>query len=141
MDKLEQIFTRQQTFIHSIGRNPVLLNLYDESGFLIRDGDEEKIKLILQRIDEYATAIMMEGSELKDWTPWKHWSENAGNKAVTKNNMLSPDHIHQMRIEVADILCFLINVSLWLGMTPDTLNEIHANKVLVNHNRQEGGSY
>jgi len=133
-DMLVLCFERQKAFQERLG---LKFPEFPDYGSM----DTASIALMLDGIDKNATAIIMEGAELKDWTPWKHWSVNSGNKEIKSSDFGSDAHLREMKMEVADILCFLINTAMYLGMTPQALNAIHAEKMGVNHGRQDSGNY
>jgi dimeric dUTPase (all-alpha-NTP-PPase superfamily) len=88
---------------------------------------------------EFSLALMMESSELMDWSPWKTWSKQLGNKQQVAE--FSNEHVTEVLFEVADCFHFLINICLVYGITPEDLFESFTNKNKVNHTRQDGGSY
>ncbi len=99
----------------------------------------EEVQHVEHEVQKYALCLMMEASELMDWTRWKHWSQQLGNKEPLVPG--SPQHIREMRVEIADLMCFLVNAAFALGMTAEMFNTIHAEKVGVNHQRQNTGNY
>ena len=137
---LEAIFERQHEFGVRLGR-PIPEGWYNEEGTFIMQQTSEACLKILNIIDEHATASIMEATELKDWTPWKHWSTRSGNKLVSPDNFMTPEHVGKMRMEVIDNLCFTINAAMALGMDAEMLNIMHADKVAVNHERQSKKDY
>jgi hypothetical protein len=124
--KLEHIFRRQRQFKERVGG--------------VTLGDTAEIEEIERRVQQWAEAIMMESAELKDWTPWKHWSKQLGNKR-TDVERGSSRHLAEMQLEVADLLCFLINCAIDLGMDAEMLDTMHYHKTCVNHARQDSGIY
>jgi dimeric dUTPase (all-alpha-NTP-PPase superfamily) len=88
---------------------------------------------------EFSLALMMEASELMDWSPWKHWSSRLGNKAEI--TFLGPDHLREVHMEIVDCFHFLIDLALLYGFTAEDLFETFAEKNAINHRRQDGGSY
>ena len=123
VDMLTQVFERQREFkVRVAGPYHVSTS-----------GD---VELCVQR---WATCIMMEAAELLDWTRWKQWSKQLGNKRNVKPG--SEEHIGEMRMEIADVLCFLVNCAIDLSMSAEDLNRLHEAKMLVNYARQGTGSY
>ena len=88
-----------------------------------------------ERVQHNALALLHEAAELHDWTRWKSWSQQLGNKVPMVPGSLG--HFQEMRVEVADALCFLVNCAMWLGMDAEELEAIHADKMVVNYARQE----
>jgi len=127
-DRLDEMFDAKQAFMQRTG---------------IPQGGPRMIGLdhLAYWHDKLADAIIMEGSELKDWGPWKHWSSRSGNKQVAREDMYSGDHIELIVEELADLLCFIIELSLLLGYDADALFMVFMEKERVNHERQDKGGY
>jgi dimeric dUTPase (all-alpha-NTP-PPase superfamily) len=112
MDKLEQMFELQRVL------NERILNEPSEN---LNAG--KKIQWILN----YSRALQQELSELVDCVPWKWWAHY---QQFDEQNA---------RVEVVDIMHFLISIARVLGMTADDLFEAYAKKNVVNHRRQDSG--
>ena len=111
MDKLEEIFKMQYELNRRIG--------IDSSNL----SDEDKIKWTLN----YSRALAQENSELVDSLPWKWWAK------------YQKFDIQNARVEVVDMLHFLVSMAQVLGMTADDFYQAYAKKNQVNHNRQDSG--
>lgn len=111
MDKLDKIFEMQEKLNRRIGIN--LDNL----------GDDEKIKWILN----YSRALQQEVSELIDSVPWKWWAKY---QKFDKQNA---------RVEVVDIMHFLVSIAQVLGMSADDIFDAYCKKNAINHERQDSG--
>ncbi|MDR0679779.1 MAG: dUTPase [Puniceicoccales bacterium] len=111
MDKLDRIFEMQAKLSARLGVN--LKNL----------GEGEKIEWILK----YSRALQQEISELIDSVPWKWWAKYQN---FDEQNA---------RVEVIDILHFLVSIAQILGMTPEDLFEAYQKKNDINHKRQDSG--
>lgn len=111
MDKLDKIFAMQSELNARIGVPHENLS------------DEEKIKWILN----YSRALQQEVSELIDSVPWKWWAKY---QKFDEQNA---------RVEVIDILHFLVSIAQVLGMTAEDLFSAYCKKNEVNHNRQDSG--
>lgn len=111
MDKLEEIFSMQDTLNKRIGVNT--------------DGmsDEDKAKWVLN----YTRAMQQEMSELIDSVPWKWWAKY---QEFDEQNA---------KVEVVDLFHFLISLAQVLGMTPEDVYEAYLKKNKVNHDRQDSG--
>lgn len=137
---LRDMFVRQMKFANRLNRfTGIPVENCDEYSELLNY--HQKTDEAIKTVQENAQAIIMEGAELLDWTPWKHWSQKSGNKMINPDEMMSGSHIEEMRIELADITCFLINACMALGMDADTLNDYHRKKMEINHGRQDTGTY
>jgi dimeric dUTPase (all-alpha-NTP-PPase superfamily) len=75
----------------------------------------------------YCRAMSQEIAELTDCVPWKWWA-----------NYQNFDH-QNARVEVVDMLHFLISAALVLGMSANDLFEAYTKKHRVNLDRQESG--
>ena len=111
MDKLDKIFEMQEKLNRRIG-----INLDDL-------GDDEKIKWILN----YSRALQQEVSELIDSVPWKWWAKY---QKFDKQNA---------RVEVVDIVHFLVSIAQVLGMSADDIFDAYCKKNAINHERQDSG--
>ncbi len=111
MDKLEEIFKMQYELNKRIG-----IDCADMS-------DEDKIKWTLN----YSRALAQENCELVDSLPWKWWAK------------YQKFDIQNARVEVVDMLHFLVSMAQVLGMTAEDFYQAYAKKNKVNHNRQDSG--
>lgn len=111
MDKLDNIFEMQEKLNRRIG-----INLDDL-------GDDEKIKWILN----YSRALQQEVSELIDSVPWKWWAKY---QKFDRQNA---------RVEVVDIMHFLVSIAQVLGMSADDIFDAYCKKNAINHERQDSG--
>lgn len=110
-DKLVEIFRLQEQLNLKIGVNTAQMT------------DEERIKWVLN----YCRAITQETAELTDSVPWKWWAKY---QEFDKQNA---------RVEVIDLLHFLISIAQVLEMTPDDIYEAYTKKHKVNLDRQASG--
>ena len=111
MDKLEEIFKMQFELNKRIG--------IDSSNM----SDEEKIKWTLN----YSRALAQENAELVDSLPWKWWAKYQN------------FDVQNARVEVVDMLHFLVSLALVLGMTSEDFYQSDAKKYQINHGRQDSG--
>ena len=111
MDKLEEIFKMQYELNRRIGIDSTELS------------DEDKIKWTLN----YSRALAQENSELVDSLPWKWWAKYQN------------FDIQNARVEVVDMLHFLVSMAQVLGMSADDFYQAYLKKNKVNHNRQDSG--
>ncbi len=110
-DKLDDIFRLQEALNQRIGVNT--------SGMT----DKERQKWVLN----YCRAMTQEIAELTDSVPWKWWAKY---QKFDKQNA---------RVEVIDLLHFLISIAQVLEMTPDDIYEAYTKKHKVNLDRQASG--
>lgn len=90
-------------------------------------------------LEETANAIIHEAVELRDWLPWKHWSEQPGNKVSIE--LWSEEHLLELKREVVDILHFTIELALILGISDVEIYEQYCQKNKENHERQDTKVY
>jgi dimeric dUTPase (all-alpha-NTP-PPase superfamily) len=110
-DKLQEIFQLQEQLNRRIG--------VDTSNMT----DEERQKWVLN----YCRAMTQEVAELTDSVPWKWWAKY---QTFDKQNA---------RVEVVDLLHFLISLAQVLEMDANDIYEAYAKKHKVNVSRQESG--
>lgn len=111
-----------------------------DSGLELSSVDDVGKRLITRWHKEFSLALMMEASELMDWSAWKHWSTQLGNK----NHDVVPftkTHVREIKMEIVDCLHFLVNLSLLYGISSDDLYLAFVEKNSINHKRQDSGSY
>jgi len=85
--------------------------------------DEEKQKWVLN----YTRALSQELSELIDSMPWKWWAKY---QTFDEQNA---------RVEVVDMLHFLVSIAQCLGMSAEDMYDIYLQKNKVNFERQDSG--
>jgi len=75
----------------------------------------------------YCRALSQELAELTDSVPWKWWAKY---QTYDKQNA---------RVEVVDMLHFLVSLAQVLGMSAQDVHEAYLKKHQVNVNRQDAG--
>ena len=110
-DKLSEIFQMQQALNLKIGVDTANMT------------DEQRVQWVLN----YCRAMTQEIAELTDSVPWKWWAKY---QKFDKQNA---------RVEVVDLLHFLISIAQVLEMTPEDFSEAYAKKHKVNLARQDSG--
>ena len=110
-DQLRELFRMQQALNLRIG--------VDTAGM----DDAEKTKWILN----YCRAMSQEMAELTDSVPWKWWAKY---QQFDEQNA---------RVEVVDLLHFLISMAQVLGMSADDVFAAYVKKNAVNFQRQDSG--
>jgi dimeric dUTPase (all-alpha-NTP-PPase superfamily) len=111
MDRLEKMFELQEQLNARIG-----VRLRDLS-------EEKKIEWILK----YSRAIQQELAELVDSVPWKWWKKQ---QHFDEENA---------KIEVIDLMHFVISAGQVLGLTADDFYDTYLKKNEINHHRQDSG--
>ena len=110
-DKLEEIFRLQEQLNKRIGVDTVSMT------------DEQRQQWVLN----YCRAMTQEIAELTDSVPWKWWAKY---QKFYKQNA---------RVEVIDLLHFLISIAQVLEMAPTDVYEAYTKKHQVNLARQDSG--
>ena len=110
-DKLDEIFRLQQALNLRIG-----VDMANMTG-------EQRQQWVLN----YCRAMSQEIAELTDSVPWKWWAKY---QKFDKQNA---------RVEVVDLLHFLISLAQTLEMTPDDFYQAYTKKHQVNLARQDSG--
>jgi dimeric dUTPase (all-alpha-NTP-PPase superfamily) len=110
-DKLDEIFRLQQALNLRIG-----VDMASMTG-------EQRQQWVLN----YCRAMSQEVAELTDSVPWKWWAKY---QKFDKQNA---------RVEVVDLLHFLISLAQTLEMTPEDFYQAYTKKHSVNLARQKSG--
>jgi len=110
-DQLHELFRMQKALNERIGIRPE------------RMSQEEKVQWILN----FCRAMSQEIAELTDSVPWKWWARY---QKFDEQNA---------RVEVVDLLHFLISLAQVLGMSADDLFNAYVKKNQVNFERQNTG--
>lgn len=79
-----------------------------------------------QWLGRYVKAMEEELEELKDELLWKWWSKDEID-------------LQNIRVELVDILHFLVSAMLCAGLTADKLHDVYCQKHAVNVARQDSG--
>ena len=110
-DQFRELFRMQHALNQRIGVNTDAMT------------EEDKTKWVLN----YCRAMSQEIAELTDSVPWKWWAKY---QKFDKQNA---------RVEVIDLLHFLISIAQVLEMTPADFYEAYTKKHQVNLARQDSG--
>ena len=126
-DRLGQIFEMQKDLMLRIG---VPVPLYSETHSLTD---------LYEWSGNMCTAIIQEAAELRDWTPWKHWSKQLGNKQQIEHGC--QQHMKEMQMEIIDLFHFVLETAIIHGMTAEDIYKVYVEKNIINHERQKTGEY
>lgn len=126
MNELDEIFELQFALQHRLKR-PVhkAHTLLDQA----KKGDLYARTQLWDMIRADVEAMRQELAELTDCFPWKHWRKVSD----------QPFDVQNARVEVVDIMHFLVNIALYLGMDANDLHAAFMAKNQVNHERQDSG--
>jgi len=111
LDKLDEIFRLQRALNLRIGVDTTRMT------------DEQRQQWLLN----YCRAMSQEIAELTDCVPWKWWAKY---QQFDRQNA---------RVEIVDLLHFLVSLAQVLEMTPDDIFEAYGKKHQVNLARQQSG--
>ncbi|MGI9228621.1 MAG: dUTPase [Gammaproteobacteria bacterium] len=92
----------------------------------VNDGELQVNALPNIWLSNYNKAMYEEVLELQEELPWKWWSKD-------------DIDIQNIRVELIDILHFLVSAMISAGLTPDKVCDIYRQKHAVNVNRQDTG--
>jgi dimeric dUTPase (all-alpha-NTP-PPase superfamily) len=110
-DRLDEIFRLQRELNRRIG--------VDTAGMT----DEQRQQWVLK----YCRAMNQEVAELTDCVPWKWWAKY---QKFDRQNA---------RVEIVDLLHFLVSLAQVMELTPDEIFEAYTKKHRVNLARQDSG--
>ncbi len=83
-------------------------------------------------LNDYLMAASNELEELRDCTYWKHWCKEA-----REGRRFELHDLQNARVEVIDLLFFLISMALCVGLTAQDVVDLYKQKLAVNHMRQD----
>ncbi len=112
MDKLEEMFKMQHDLnVRILGSN----------------ADQLMTENVTEWLLKYTRALQQEVSELIDCVPWKWWAH------------YQKEDIEHAKIELIDIIHFVISLAQTLGMSADDVFNTYMKKNAVNFHRQDTG--
>ncbi|MCH8852079.1 MAG: dUTP diphosphatase [Planctomycetes bacterium] len=83
-------------------------------------------------LNDYIMAASNELEELRDCTYWKHWCQEA-----REGRRFELHDLQNARVEVIDLLFFLISMAQCVGLTAQDVVDLYKQKLAVNHTRQD----
>ncbi len=83
-------------------------------------------------LKNYLDALTSESHELQDCLSWKHWYQEA-----KEGRQYQLQDLQNARVEATDILFFWISICQLLGMECDDVFRLYAQKLQINHKRQD----
>ena len=110
-DKLEEIFRMQRALNLRIGVDTGQMTPAERQQWVLN----------------YCRAMSQEIAELTDCVPWKWWAK------------YQKFDVQNARVEIVDLLHFLVSLAQVMELTPDEIFEAYAKKHAVNLARQESG--
>lgn len=122
-DRMEEMMAMQADFNKKVGHVP-------HKG--------KSVKPNMRWLKKWLLCITQETAECMDYIPWKWWSKRSGNKLVEERDLYNEAHIKEIKLELIDIMHFLLSACLELRMDADEVYALYCEKMQVNHDRQEG---
>ena len=131
-DMFSNMFASQLDFQTSLSGDSYLslVSLFTSSGHGARHHTPTAQKEWAEKMAYNILASHAEHTELLEWLPWKNWK--------TYGDM-EPEAIQEARYEAIDILHFVMNMMMLLGMKPEMIYDMFMRKQQENRNRQERG--
>lgn len=86
-------------------------------------------------VSGYIAAIHNELEELRNCMFWKHWCK----EALEDDRLYEIHDLQNARVELIDIVFFVVSIALCLDMDADTLLRLYEKKLEVNNKRQDDG--
>ena len=83
-------------------------------------------------VKNYLDAMASECHELQECLSWKHWYREA-----KEGRQYELQDVQNARVEVTDMLFFLVSICQLLGVGPEDLFRLYARKLGINHKRQD----
>lgn len=96
---------------------------------VLEDSGSARREALTKMIQGNLTAITQEAAEARDWLPWKHWRRYQGFDI----------DLEEIRFEYIDMLHFLIEGMILLGMNGEDIHRYYCSKMKENLARQERG--
>lgn len=91
---------------------------------------DTRVRALLGQFD----AIIHEAVEARDWLPWKHWKTYQAPSAHEALQIRG-----EVAVEVVDMLHFVLNAAILLGLGPKELAGVYAAKNQENRDRASRG--
>jgi len=83
-------------------------------------------------LKNYLDALTDECHELHQCLAWKHWYREA-----KQGRQYELQDVQNARVEATDMLFFWISICQLLGMSPQDVYRLYAQKLQINHRRQD----
>ncbi|MBS3734940.1 MAG: hypothetical protein KGY99_08430 [Phycisphaerae bacterium] len=95
------------------------------------DGSPTRVD-VGRALKNYLDALAAECQELQDCLSWKHWYREA--KQGRQHELRD---VQNARVEAADMLFFWVSICQLLGLSPEDVYRLYAEKLGINHRRQD----
>lgn len=121
---LQVLFKSQQKFLQD-------LMVHRNDKLLITSKDGPTHSYWQFALEHLLACLSNEVEELRDWSAWKSW------KTYPQNH--NQANLQEMRYEAIDLLHFLINIFILLGLDHRLTSQLYLDKNRQNHRRQQHG--
>jgi hypothetical protein len=85
-------------------------------------------------LKNYVDALAAECHELQECLSWKHWYREA-----KEGRQYQLQDVQNAKVEATDMLFFWISICQLLGLSCDDIYRLYAQKLGINHKRQDEG--
>lgn len=123
-DALKGIFEAQTSLVNLFIDKRKLPNLF----LVFHKAPSYFPNRLTDQVKSLVTSMQMELAEFVNWFPWKYWKSNQ-----------QPINMDEAKLELIDILHFLVEAMLLLGMTAEETATLFHAKQAENHDRQKRG--
>ena len=134
-DTLGDLFNLQKSIQENIyGNNfeTIRATLGDLKEFI--NWNEEAIRDEFRELAEALGGVNSHGSAI--WKPWKKTHREAKAKLYSD---LTPEELIELKFEFIDLMHFMLNIAIALGLTPKEIYNMYYAKNAENINRQKNG--
>ena len=94
--------------------------------------DSEVLLKIGRALKNYIDAMQAECHELQECLSWKHWYAEA-----REGRQYQLQDLQNARVEATDMLFFWISICQLLGLRPQDIYHLYAQKLGINHKRRD----
>lgn len=123
-DMLTDIHRRQKAFAQRFH------SLFVKRGQqILEDNGSATIQGLTRILQGNLACITNEVEEIREWLPWKHWKRYQGFDI----------ELDEIRLEYIDLLHFVIEGMILLGMEAEDIHRYYLSKMKENLRRQESG--
>jgi hypothetical protein len=134
-DTLGDLFNLQKNIqenIYGYNFDAIRATLGDLKEFV--NWNEEAIRDEFRELAEALGGVNSHGSAI--WKPWKKTHREAKAKLYSD---LTPEEIKELKFEFIDLLHFMLNIAIAIGLTPEEIYNMYYAKNIENINRQKNG--
>jgi len=120
---LRDVMEQQKSFMISL-KIPLYIKLSDKFTKTTSPSHRD----VTRTLQEFLACISSECEEIREWTHWKSWKKYK-----------DPIDLDEIRLEFIDILHFVLEAMIYLGMKPEDVYRYYVSKMRENQDRQKRG--